>query len=263
MNRFFLLITMVLALFSSCRTQEKIVYFQDLQNGESFSTQTVEAMKLQPGDKVSIIVSSAATPEQALRYNLVVAQQQVGSATARQNNQVSLYTIDEHGEVDIPCMGRIKIGGLTRSDAAAKIQNLFRNGILNDAVVTLSAYDQFITVLGDVKNPGRIQIGRDNITLLEALGGAGDLNITARRDRLLVLRQEGNETKSYYVDIRSKDLMNSPVYNLRQNDVVVVQPNKFKANQSTNNANSLTQIGTWISIASFATTLVTLFLIKK
>ena len=249
MNRFFLLITMVLALFSSCRTQEKIVYFQDLQNGESFSTQTVEAMKLQPGDKVSIIVSSAATPEQALRYNLVVAQQQVGSATARQNNQVSLYTIDEHGEVDIPCMGRIKIGGLTRSDAAAKIQNLFRNGILNDAVVTLSAYDQFITVLGDVKNPGRIQIGRDNIT--------------ARRDRILVLRQEGNETKSYYVDIRSKDLMNSPVYNLRQNDVVVVQPNKFKANQSTNNANSLTQVGTWISIASFATTLVTLFLIKK
>ena len=187
----------------------------------------------------------------------------MGSATARQNNQVSLYTIDEHGEVDIPCMGRIKIGGLTRSDAAAKIQNLFRNGILNDAVVTLSAYDQFITVLGDVKNPGRIQIGRDNITLLEALGGAGDLNITARRDRILVLRQEGNETKSYYVDIRSKDLMNSPVYNLRQNDVVVVQPNKFKANQSTNNANSLTQVGTWISIASFATTLVTLFLIKK
>ena len=57
--------------------------------------------------------------------------------------------------------------------------------------------------------------------------------------------------------------MNSPVYNLRQNDVVVAQPNKFKANQSTNNANSLTQVGTWISIASFATTLVTLFLIKK
>lgn len=263
MNRFLLLITMALILFSSCHTQEKVIYFQDVQNGESFSTQSVEAMKLQPGDKVSIIVSSAATPDQAVRYNLVVAQQQVGSATARQNNQVALYTIDEHGEVDIPCMGRIKIGGLTRSDAASKIQNLFRNGLLNDAVVTINAYDQFITVLGDVKNPGRIQIGRDNITLLEALGQAGDLNITGRRDRILVMRQEGNETKSYYVDLRSKDLMNSPVYNLRQNDVIVVQPNNFKSNQSTNNANSLTQIGTWISIASFATTLITLFLIKK
>ena len=263
MNRFLLLIIMVLALFSSCHTQEKVIYFQDMHNRESFSTQTIEAMKLQPGDKVSIIVSSAATPDQAVRYNLVVAQQQVGSATARQNNQVALYTIDEHGEVDVPCMGRIKISGLTRSDAAAKIQNLFRNGILNDAVVTINAYDQFITILGDVKNPGRVQIGRDNITLLEAIGQAGDLNITARRDRILVMRQEGNETKSYYVDIRSKNLMNSPVYNLRQNDVIIVQPNKFKANQSTNNANSLTQIGTWISIASFATTLITLFLIKK
>ena len=98
MNRFLLLIIMVLALFSSCHTQEKVIYFQDMHNRESFSTQTIEAMKLQPGDKVSIIVSSAATPDQAVRYNLVVAQQQVGSATARQNNQVALYTIDEHGD---------------------------------------------------------------------------------------------------------------------------------------------------------------------
>ncbi len=114
----------------------------------------------------------------------------------------------------------------------------------------MSAYDQFITVLGEVKNPGRVSVNRDNITLLEAIGQCGDLTIQARRDRILVLRQENGLTKTYYVDIRSKDLLNSPVYNLHQNDVVVVEPNKVRQGQSTNNDNSVRSISTWLSVSS-------------
>ena len=105
--------------------------------------------------------------------------------------------------------------------------------------------------MGEVRNPGKQTITKDRLTIIEALGAAGDLTIHGCRDNILVLRQEGNETKSYYVDLRSKDVMNSPVYNLRQNDVVYVQPNKVKMGQSTNNDNSLRTISTWISIASF------------
>jgi polysaccharide export outer membrane protein len=69
----------------------------------------------------------------------------------------------------------------------------------------------------------------------------------------LVIRQEGTESKTYYVDLRSKDLLGSPVYNLRQNDVVYVQPNKVKQGQSTNNDNSVRSIATWLSISSVLT----------
>ena len=88
------------------------------------------------------------------------------------------------------------------------------------------------------------------MTLLEALGAAGDLTIQARRDRVLVMRQSGNETQSYYVDLRSKDVFNSPVYNLRQNDYIYVEPNQVRISQSTYNENSFRQVSTWVSISS-------------
>ncbi len=250
MKKIFLATVAIALLLTSCHTAEKVIYFQDLESGESLPTQALKPLPLQPGDKVSIIVSSAATPDQALHYNLTVAQQQVGTANRANATQVAVYTIDEHGDVDIPSLGRIKIAGLTRSEAASKIQDIFRNGLLNDAVVTISSYDQYITILGEVKTPGRYPITRDNITLLEALGAAGDLTIQGRRDRVLVMRQEGNETKTYYVDLRSKNLMNSPVYNLRQNDYIYVEPNNVKISQSTYNENSFRQVSTWLSISS-------------
>ena len=155
----------------------------------------------------------------------------------------------------MPGIGRTSVAGLTRAEAAAKIQDAFRSGILNDAVVTVAAYNRFITVIGDVARPGQQEIRRDNITILEALGQAGDLNITARRDRVRVVRQEGNESKIYFIDLRSKDMFTSPVYNLQQNDVVYVEPNKVKMGQSTNNDNSVRNISTWLSVTSVLTSI--------
>jgi polysaccharide export outer membrane protein len=119
----------------------------------------------------------------------------------------------------------------------------------------VNTYDQYLTVLGEVKTPGRVAINKDNITILEAIGQVGDLTIQGRRDQILVIRQEGNESKTYYVDLRSKDLLSSPVYNLKQNDVVYVQPNKVKQGQSTNNDNSVRSISTWLSISSLLTSI--------
>lgn len=251
----FLLLAATLCL-AGCRTKEKVLYFQDLANGETVPTKLLETIKFQPGDKVSIVVSSAATPEHVARYNLPIISQQVGATTGRSNsNQVALYTVDENGDVEIPSIGKQKIGGLTRSEAQARIQSLFRNGILNDAIVTVTPYSQYVTVMGEVKNPGRYEFSRDQMTITELLGLAGDLTIQGRRDRILVLRQEGGETKSYYLDIRSKNFMTSPVYYLKQNDIVYVEPNRMRMGQSTNNDNSIRQISMWISIASFLTTI--------
>lgn len=252
MNRYLLVFATVLFILSSCNTKEKVLYFQDVENGASIPSQTIQPLKLMPGDKLSIVVTSSATPELAMKFNLPIVTIQAGATSGRSySNQISLYTIDENGCIDIPTVGRVKIGGSTRSQAATYIQTLLREGgHLRDAVVTISAHDQYVTVMGEVKTPGRILINRDNMTILEAIGQAGDLNIQARRDRVLVIRQEGNQSQTYYVDLRSKDILNSPVYNLKQNDVIYVEPNNVRMGQSTNNDNSVRSISTWLSVSS-------------
>lgn len=250
MKKFAFAILAAVLMLSACTSEEKILYLQDAEPGQVLRTQNVQALKLIPGDKVSVIVTSSATPEIALQYNLPVVTIQAGSTNKSYNNQIALYTIDENGNIDIPTLGRVQIGGLTRADASAKIQTMLRDSQLRDAVVTISAYDQYVTILGEVKNPGRVAIDHDYITILDAIGEAGDLTIQGRRDQVKVIRQEGAETKTYFVDLRSKSIFNSPVYNLQQNDIVYVSPNKMRIGQSTNNENSARSISTWLSVSS-------------
>lgn len=251
MNRIFIAFAMALIVLSSCKTREKVLYFQDAENWSSIKTKAIEPLTLLPGDKLSVVVTSSTTPQLAQKFNLPIVTLQAGGTTRSYSNQISLYTIDENGCIDIPTLGRVKVQGLTRSQAAEHIQKEMRDGgHLRDAVVTISAYDQYVTIMGEVKSPGRLPINRDNMTILEAIGQAGDLTIQARRDRIMVIRQEGDISKTYYVDIRSKDIFNSPVYNLKQNDVIYVEPNKVRMGQSTNNDNSVRSISTWLSVSS-------------
>lgn len=250
MKKFAFALMAVLLLFTSCHTSEKVLYLQDITAQEQFTTQTAQALQLKPGDKISVIVTSSATPQIAQQFNLPIVTIQAGATTNSYNNQLSLYTLDENGDIDIPTLGRVKLANLTRTQAADKIQALLRDGRLRDAVVTISAYDQYVTVLGEVARPGRVTINHDYMTLLDALGQAGDLTIQGRRDQVKVIRQEGNETKTYFVDLRSKSLFNSPAYNLRQNDVIYVSPNNVRIGQSTNNDNSVRSISTWLSVSS-------------
>ncbi len=259
MKKNLILLFIALLTMASCKTQEKIVYFQDTQANGTIDTQKAVALKLIPGDKIGVNVTSATTPELAMRYNLTQGNAST-SATINANNY--RYTLDENGNVDLPGIGRMKVSGLTRAEAASLIQAKYRDGIINDAVVTVSTYNQYVTILGEVKNPGQLEITRDNLNILEAIGRAGDLTITGRRDCVKVIRQEGNESKTYYVDLRSKDIFNSPVYNLQQNDVIYVEPNKMKSGQSTYNDNSIRSISTWLSISSFLTSLAILIFRK-
>lgn len=259
MKKNLILLFIALLTMASCKTQEKIVYFQDTEANGTIETQKAIALKLIPGDKIGVNVTSATTPELAMRYNLTQGNAST-SATINANNY--RYTLDENGNVDLPGIGRMKVSGLTRAEAASLIQAKYRDGIINDAVVTVSTYNQYVTILGEVKNPGQLEITRDNLNILEAIGRAGDLTITGRRDCVKVIRQEGDQSKTYYVDLRSKDIFNSPVYNLQQNDVIYVEPNKMKSGQSTYNDNSIRSISTWLSISSFLTSLAILIFRK-
>ena len=249
----FLLLLSALAI-TSCKTPEDIEYFQNTQPDSIIATQAIKTLKLVPGDKIGVTVTSANTPELAARYNLTSGN----SSSSTTNADNMRYTIDEIGNVDIPGIGRTAVSGLTRAEAAARIQSMFRNGIINDAVVTVAAYNRYITVLGEVASPGQQEITRDNITILEAIGRAGDLTITGQRKQVKVIRQEGNESRTYYIDLTTDDIFKSPVYNLQQNDVVYVAPNDKRKRDSKATGNIFNTPSIWISLASLATTIATL-----
>lgn len=262
MKKFFLLLTTAIVTFTSCNTKEKVVYFQDIQNAEVIQAQMVENLKFQPGDRLTIVVTSSLTPEDAVSYNLPIVTMQAGSVTGQNySNQMSYYTVEPDGMIEVAGLGRMVIAGKSRSEVTEELQNKLRNGLLNDAIVAVNPVNQYINILGEVKTPNRYLLNKDNITILEAITMAGDLTIQGDRSNILVMRNENGQVKNYYMDIRSKDIFSSPAFYLKQNDIVYVQPNEVKSNNYVNNGNSIRQISTWLSLLSFITT--TIILIKN
>lgn len=262
MKKISLLLALSTLVFASCNTKEKVVYFQDLSASEVIATQSVDYLTFQPGDRMTIVVTSSLTPDAAVSFNLPIVTMQAGSITGQNySNQMSYYTVEPNGMIDLPGIGQVKAEGKTRAELTATIQEKLRAGLLNDAIVTINPVNHYVTVLGEVKTPNRFLLNRDNVTLLEVIGMAGDLTIQGDRSNILVMRTENGQVTNYHVDLRSKSVMASPVYYLKQNDVVYVQPNEVKSNQATNNGNSIRQISTWLSLLSFITT--TIILIKN
>ena len=242
-------------LLTSCNTSKKILYFQDIEVNKSEVIKEARDITVQPKDQISIIVSSK-DPQLAALFNLTKVQYRAGSSGAagsnNNNGEISGYTLDDKGNIDFPVLGTLHIAGMTKSQIAALVkEKLIQENLVNDPVVTVEFMNLYFSVLGEVKTPGKYGISKDQITLLEAISMAGDLTIYGKRDAIFVIREENGERVTHWVDIRSQDIFNSPVYYLKQNDVVYVQPNKVRAGQSTINENNVKSVSLWISIASF------------
>ncbi len=251
----------------ACSTPARITYFQDLRPGES-EQQVVAAteIKVRPGDKLSIIVNSR-DPQLTQLFNLPYVTQQIGrgsTSTSSSSNAtsqgVSGYTVDEEGMIDFPVLGKIEIAGKNREEIAAFIkEELLAKNLVKDPVVTVEYMNLCISVLGEVASPGRYSIDRDKVTLLDAISMAGDLTIYGKREKVLVLREENGVQRVYGVNLCSAEhLYTSPVYYLRQNDVVYVEPNNVRARQATVNGNNVRSTSFWISLASLLTTIAVL-----
>ncbi len=246
-------------LYSSCGAPKEVVYFQDLKPGESeIKLPEVQAITVQPEDKISIIVNSR-DPQLTDLFNLPYVSRQLGLSShtyaVGTNQGVSGYTVDAQGEIDFPVLGKIQVAGKKREDIAAYIKNeLIRENLVKDPVVTVEFMNLCISVLGEVNNPGRFNIDRDRLTVLDALSLAGDLTIYGNRSKVLILRQEGEVQRVYGIDLTSGNhIYTSPAYYLQQNDVVYVEPNAVKARQSTVNGNNVRSTSFWISLASLLT----------
>lgn len=259
-----LLYTIILGIvLGSCSTPKNITYLQGFENGQSQSVMLPKRLTAQADDRLSIIVSSQ-DPELAEVFNLMVAQQRIGMASTNMgstnDSKVATFTVDQYGDIDYPLLGKINVAGLTRAEISAKIkQEIISSGLLKDPIVTVDFLNATVTVLGDVAHPGEYAITRDDMTLLQALGEAGDLNITGRRDNVLVIRREGDKEVAYRVDLTNvENVMQSPVYYVRQNDAIYIEPNKKKKREANANGNTALTSSFWISVVSVMTTIAVL-----
>lgn len=251
-----LLILVCLTIIVSSCEAPKLGYFQDVQSGQVQQLSAPKLVTVEPGDKLSILVGSK-DPSLAYLFNLqIVGRYKTSQSDANlSTNQVASYTVDETGCIDFPVLGKLNISGKTRSEVASYIKHeLISRQMLKDPIVTVDFLDLFFSVMGEVNAPGRFLMDHDKTTLIDALSRAGDLTINGKRDNVLVMREEDGKQMAYRVDLTNiQSLYNSPVYYLKQGDMIYVEPNEKKAREATAAGNAFLQPTLWISLASLLT----------
>ncbi|MDP5157141.1 MAG: polysaccharide biosynthesis/export family protein [Flaviramulus sp.] len=235
---------------SSCVTKKDIIYFQNAKNFETMVDTDSFKPKLKVGDIITVYVSTL-NPELTRPYNLVLLGGQ---------GQMVDYIIDVEGNIDYPVLGKIKLMGLTVEEAKQLFKKKFEDGnLLKDPVVIIRIMNYRITIDGAVNGPGVYPVTGERISIIEALGMAGGLNIKARRDNILIVR-DFNGTKTFSrIDLTSKEVFNSPVYFLTQNDYVYVEPN----NSFISGASGDSRIGAMIGITTSLIGLVLIFVSRN
>lgn len=254
---------------ASCSTPKDIAYFQDVTHGEMIQPLERNDIKVRPEDKLSIVVSTQ-DPALSSMFNLVTTQNRIGSggsggtlggSSSGGSGQTSLYTVDADGDINFPVLGRLHVAGMNRTQLSKYIETEIKSReLVKDPIVTVDFANTGISVLGEVKSPGRIEFNKDHVTIIEAIAMAGDIAPDGMRQNVTVMREgpDGQQTV-YKVDLTDMKLLaQSPVYYMQQNDVIYVEPNDKAKRNTTPNGNSPFTPAFWFSIASFALTIGTL-----
>lgn len=233
---------MTTLVFTGCISDKHIIYLQGADTVYGVPQEIAQAfeLKIQSDDQLAISVTSKDHELIAPFNNNTLIGSGGGdrsagysSSTANTQSGVSYFTVDRNGEISFPIFGQLKVAGKTTREVSQMIQDMLRNGTkeyaasIKDAIITTKIMSFKVTVLGDVKNPGVQTFTGERLTLLEAIGRAGDLNSSGKRAPVLIVREENGQRQTFEVDLRDQaSVFQSPAYYLQQNDVVYVSPNK-------------------------------------
>lgn len=246
------LLTLIILFCTSCASKKNLVYFQP-DSVELNTMYGLNASKLQPGDILTISVT-ADDIRATLPFNQVSSYQ---GTTALQATSpfIPTYAIDANGEIDFPKVGKIKLAGRTRTQAMDLLRQEVGKYIV-DPGISMVVRNFRITVLGEVARPGTFTIENDRVTILEALGLAGDMTIYGERQNVLVIREQDGKKQEFRLDLTKRETMNSPAYYLTQNDVVYVEPNGARIQNSKYTATTsifVSVIGLIVTVISVVT----------
>lgn len=260
----------LLLLAASCSTPKNVTYFQDLSEGQVIQAEKTLDIRVKPEDKLTIMVN---TPDPALSalFNLIQTSTQIQSTTSTTtqigqvstggSNQTSYYTVNPSGDITFPVLGKLHIAGMTRYEIAEYIsKRLTDENLVKDPIITVEFANMGITILGEVGSPGRYEFNKDHMSIIDAIGMAGDLAIDGQRENIMVLRPDGTgKEQAFFLNLTDvQSLYSSPAFYLQQNDVVYVAPNAKVIRETTPNGNTPYTPSFWISLCSFAITIGTL-----
>lgn len=253
----FLLLTIATSFLTACSTPKNFNYLQDLTNGQVITTSVDGTIRLQPKDQISVLVKSK-DPLMSNLFNKGISTS-IKSGQTEGNAYVTGYTLNPDGDIDFPVLGKIRLKDLSRYEAEQVIQKKLQEEQLKDANVTVEFMNLSYSMTGEVNKPGVYPIQKDAITLLEALGQAGDLSVYGKRDSVMVVRDIDGTRKTFVLGLNSaKDLLASEAFYVRQNDIIYIKANDTKARQSTASGNETRSISFWLSLASVLTTIAVL-----
>ena len=258
-NRYFLasLVAIVSIIACSCSSTKKLIYVQDVSSASApapLALGNYTEPIIQPDDILAININTTDPNATLSINNKNGVYTNGGTSTNGSSNPLAGYLVGKDGNVDIPVIGTVKLGGLTTFEARKNLKAIAKKSFENPIVdVRFSNFK--ITILGEVNHPAAYIVPNEQVTVLDALGYAGDLTIYGRRTNILLIRKgfNGNNV-SVRLDMTKKDILNSQYYYLKQNDVLYVEPLKTKV---LNNDSNL------VKYLSLAATLLTAVILAK
>jgi len=216
---------------------KNIIYFQDLdkylQNQQMANDSGAYEPIIKKYDELLITVTAPVLDQESVaQFNLPMTAYltpgEKGSTDIQQSPAIQTYIVDKNGTINFPVIGRIQLAGLTLSQAIDRISKSVSNYV-KGPVINLKIMSFKVTVLGEVLKPGPILVNQEKISILDAIGAAGDLTIFGDRKNVLLIRENNDGTLNYIrFDLTSSDLFKSPYYYLQQNDKVIVEPNRTR-----------------------------------
>lgn len=265
MKRVFVIISVLFCILAtSCISQRKLSYLRDVTEASADTiNKTYTPQKenyITQGDLLSIFVN-ALDIEAVRAFNLPVANvQNLGSRQVSANTgaggSLQGYWVDPDGNIDFPVLGKLHVEGMTTMMLKDTLTQLISKSV-KDPIININFMNFYVTVLGEVKSPGRHPVDKQGMTIFEALGSAGDLTIYGKRNNVLITREVEGKMEFARLNLNEESIFASPYYYVRQNDVIYVEPNVARSISSQNIPFYMSVVTT---LGSMATLVVSLYM---
>ena len=272
-NKKSITILMVAFTLASCQSYKIVPYLQSYESltdkgykeiviNEVNQQDTLYDARIQPKDLLSITVNTS-DPQAAAPFNLTMQTSinvaQANSTYVTSQPTLQQYLVNNEGEIDFPVIGKLKIGGLTKTAAEKLVREQLRPYLKETPIVTVRMSNYKISVIGEVNHPGTFTINNEKVNLFEALAMAGDMTVYGIRSNVKLIREDNNGQRNIIsLNLNEQNILHSPYYYLQQNDILYVTPNKTKAkNASISNSTTIwfSVVGTLVSLASLIVTI--------
>ena len=246
----YLTLIVVLLYASSCVNTQKATYFNTQGDEHIASNVQIPQTTIEANDILGISVSSLNAEASAMFNAPNFSYANVSTANGA-TIQASGYLVDVNGNIQFPILGNIKAAGLTANQLRLKItDSIASRKLLVDPIVSIRYLNFKVTVLGEVQHPTVVNVLNEKITLLEALGLAGDITIYGKKDHVMVIREEAGIKNVKYLNLNSSEIFTSPYYYLKSNDIVYVEPTKARVSSSSRGTQLLPIIISGLSFAA-------------